>query len=85
MIWILRPVCNLDPDPWDPWYNRVFGFVVRADNEQEARKFANSEGGAETSEFKGHGDVWLDPNKTTCEILSSEGEKGIILKDFASS
>jgi hypothetical protein len=31
-LWILKPVPGLSDDvnPWNPWYYKVFGFVVRA-------------------------------------------------------
>ena len=46
-LWILRPIKGLgsDDNPWEPWYNKAFGFVVRADNVKDARKFANEDAG----------------------------------------
>lgn len=34
-IWLLRPIDGCDE--WNPWYDKAFGFVVRAAREQEAR------------------------------------------------
>lgn len=34
-LWLLRPVVGLDENdnPWWPWYDKAFGFVVRAETE----------------------------------------------------
>jgi hypothetical protein len=56
-LWLLRPVDNLPngDNPWEPWYDKAFGFVVRAKNEQEAREFATAEAGDENrGEFLGN-------------------------------
>ena len=38
-LWLIR---TRDPTSgaWDPWYDKAFGFVVRAETEGQARKFA---------------------------------------------
>ncbi len=48
-LWILTPVKGLDKkdNPWEPWYDKAFGFVVRAETEEEAREFAHSNAGDE--------------------------------------
>ena len=48
-LWILRPVDSLvDGDnPWDPWFDKAFGFVVRANSEQDARMFTHKDAGDE--------------------------------------
>lgn len=44
-LWILRPVEELDDDnPWDPIYDKTFGFVIRAETEDQARSIAHSNG-----------------------------------------
>ena len=42
-LWILRAMENLPKfdDPWEPWYNKAFGFVIRAGNEESARRLAD--------------------------------------------
>lgn len=35
-LWELRPI-DKDSGPWEPWYDKAFGFVVRADTEAQAR------------------------------------------------
>jgi hypothetical protein len=79
-LWILRPVENL-PDhasPWKPWYDKAFGFVVRAETEEAARAFANREGGDET-----WANPWLDSTVSTCIELTPDGEEGVVIIDFA--
>jgi hypothetical protein len=73
-LWLLQPV-----EIWEPWYDKAFGFVVRAESEDEARRFASAKEGDEGK------DVWLDPTLTTCEPLVAGGEPGIILRDFWSA
>lgn len=92
-IWILRPVANLPShdDPWEPWYDKVFGFVVRAESEEDARNFAHADAGAENrGEFlrqvtANTNSPWLDSKYSTCEPLSSDGEPGVVMQDMASA
>lgn len=73
-LYILKPV-----EDWKPWYDKAFGFVVRAASVADARIFAATE----------HGDegecAWLDPLQTTCELLTADGEAGTVLRHFASA
>lgn len=84
-LWILG-VLNKQPkgnDPFDPWYDKAFGFVVRAATEDHARHIAADNQGDE-----GHGmkdSPWLNPKHTTCEELLPTGEVGMILCDFKSA
>ena len=87
-LWILSPVNNLpeDDNPWEPWYDKVFSFVVRAKNEREARQFANNSAGDENwgfVNFKPPGAIkpWLDPKYTVCVELTGKGEAGVIIFD----
>ena len=87
-LWLLRPV-DSDSGPWDPWYDRVFGFVIRAETPGEARAIAQAGGGSETYSWKGREKVsvpaWTDSRFSTCEELTADGEPGIIIKDLASA
>ena len=69
-LWLLVPVVD-----WNPWYDKVFGIVVRAKSEQQARQQASEDHGAEGKE------VWLDSTKTTCSILASKGKQETIIVD----
>ena len=90
-LWLLKPVEGLkENNPWDPWYDKAFGFVVRAETEDAARKIANDNGGSETGPvrtrvYRTGGDPWLDKKLSTCSELLTDGEAGLVLKDFASA
>ena len=78
-LWLLRPC--MDRPEWDPWYDKAFGFVVRAANEQTARQLAASDAGDEGK------DAWLSPQSSTCEILTRHDslEPEIVISDFYSA
>lgn len=92
-LWILKPRedLSLNDDPWEPWYDKAFGFVVRAESAEDARQMAHDEAGDENrGEFLKNRTAntktpWLDPNYSTCEELSNEGEAGIVILDFAAA
>lgn len=88
-FWLLRPIdgLNNENNPWEPWYDKAFGFVVRAETETKARKFAHTNAGDEnrdagTANTK---QPWKDAEYSTCVELSLNGEEGIILRDFAAA
>ena len=79
-LWILRPV--KDDALWEPWYDKTFGFVVRAETEQEARAFAQDGGGDEVVRYTtGPAPAWTDASHSTCEPLEMGGLDGIIMED----
>ena len=86
-LWILRPLgYNADwygVGRWKPWYDKVFGVVVRAETEAQAREIAQERGADECRDgrFKLL-DTWLDPEQTTCELLTGEGPAGLVMEDF---
>lgn len=90
-LWLLKPVEGLkENNPWNPWYDKAFGFVVRAESEDVARKIANSSGGSETGPirtkvYRTGGDPWLDKTLSTCEELLPDGKVGLVMRDFASA
>jgi hypothetical protein len=84
-LWKLEPIT-----PWEPWFDKAFGFVVRAETEQEARKFAAAEAGDEDAwrsdrDAPGWRSVWEQPGKTTCVPLTAEGKAEVVLRDFAAA
>jgi hypothetical protein len=88
-LWLLRPfIENLDDNPWYPWYDKAFGFVVRAETEESARNIANKNGGVETGPidltvYRVGGDPWLDPAFSSCvELLADEGDEGVVITDL---
>ncbi len=81
-LWLLRPVENLNKDdnPWDPWYDKCFGFVIKAESVEHARVIADGNAGDENrGEFMGKQTAattapWLTSHYSTCEelLLSTE-------------
>lgn len=92
-LWLLRPhteVLARGRSPWRPWFEKVFGVVVRASSEEEARALAHSEAGSEgLGIYQGLGlaseqvakAVWLDPLFTACDRLLEDGPPAVILVD----
>jgi len=95
-LWELRPLDKYrerdDPgrrdqlNPWDPWYNKAFGFIVRAETEERAREIANENAGDENNEWIGIDKPiktpWLHPQYSTCDELIPDGMEGLIVRDF---
>ena len=75
-LWILRPVKTLN-SPWDPWYDKCFGMVIRAKSEELARSLASRYSGSEGSE------PWQNPIQSSCEILDREGPEVVLMLDVA--
>ncbi len=87
-LWLLKPIYIKGDDPWEPWYDKVFGFVVRAETEQRAREIANENGGDELrGKFMGNQTSnteapWLDPMYSTCQELLLDGPEELVMQDF---
>lgn len=91
-LWLLRPIDRpMGDDPWDPWYDKAFGFVVRADTEDEARNLAHEEAGDENRgkfldrEIAKTKSPWLDRAYSTCVELTADGVAEVIIRDFAAA
>ena len=90
-LWLLRPVDGLkkNDNPWEPWYDKAFGFVVRAETEEEARALAHADAGDENRDtFMGSkvadtNQPWMNAQYSTCVELLPEGAAGVVMKDFA--
>ena len=87
-LWLLRPVNNNDT-PWVPWYDKAFGFVVRAETAQAARRIANEHAGCEALDrnntWMNTLEIWTNPALASCVELLTEGAEGLIIRDFASA
>lgn len=88
-LWLLRPV---EDDPlWEPWYDKTFGFVIRAETESEARELAQRDAGDEIgfvsfSSEKMNGDpAWLSAEHSTCTELTANGVSSVMIQDFRSA
>ena len=76
-LWLLSP--KQEEGPWNPWYDKCFGFVIRAEDEASARALAHANAGDEN---RRGGSPWLDESQSSCEELLPDGEAGMILQDF---
>ena len=85
-LYLLKPRDDIkeESSPWEPRYDKAFGFVVRAGTETDARKLATTEGG---DEICSEPTAWLDPEYSTCEALAYyiKGEEKIILQSSSAS
>ena len=88
MLWLLRPI-EPRPNLWKPWYDKSFGFVVRASTEEEARHIAQANGGDEigptffTDGTQSEGPrAWLDAQYSSCVPLINDGKPALIIRDF---
>lgn len=92
-LYKLTPAKELseDDNPWSPWYDKAFGFVIRAETPEKARQIAHENAGAENrGEFNERPTAntktpWLDKKYSTCEELKELGGEGLIVRDFASA
>ena len=90
-LYILRPIDENCNSPWRPWYDKVFGFVVRAESEEAARKIADKHAGAENTRWANSSNKttlesihpWLSSEYSSCDVLTNEGSKGLVIRDFA--
>lgn len=80
-LWLLRPIN--ESTHWRPWFDKAFGFVIRAETEAEARKIAQGAGGDETRNYKS--EAWVDPKFSTCTELTAEGAAGEVIQDYRSA
>jgi hypothetical protein len=74
-LWILRPA-NEDAAPWMPWFDRMFGFVIRAKSESAARMLAAEQAGDEGPQ------AWLSPDSAPCTELRVDGHEEVIMRDY---
>ena len=84
-LWILRPQEKLQDNPWEPWYNKSFGFIVRAETETDARNMAHENGGEENlEEWENETRTpWKDAAYSTCTELMPAGKAGVVMNDFS--
>jgi len=87
-LWLLRPRSDLpqDNDPWYPWFypkpnNKIFGFVVRAEDERAARELANRNAKNENCGKAVNRTMtpWLESEFSTCVNLTPDGPAEVII------
>jgi hypothetical protein len=74
-LWLLRPMDDT-LEPWMPWHDRMFGFVIRAESESKARAVASRNAGDEGPK------AWLLPNNSKCVELLPDGEEEVVLEEY---
>jgi len=89
-FWILEPIDTESEDsPWNPWYDKFFGFVVAAETETQARQLAQNSGGRELHDDIPLGQeprkLWLDASMTTCSEIIPSGEARVVMSDLRSA
>jgi hypothetical protein len=73
--------CVEGKDPWQPYHEKAFGFVVRAADVEEARWLAHQSAGEENGALDGVS-PWLDENYSSCEELRDDAAAEVILVNF---
>jgi hypothetical protein len=73
-IYLLEPTqaaLDMEYGPWNPWYDKCFGMVIKAYNEAAARAIAQGNAGDEGHEWvkQRNGNVWMDNALTKCEKI----------------
>lgn len=68
-------------------YDEAAGFVVRAKSPRAARKIIaggwHGRPGTLLPWSGAEGDqTWLDPKRSTCRVLTTDGKPGVVLRDF---
>lgn len=88
-LWILEPrqevIERQEDNPWEPWYDKGFAFVIRAETERQARELAHKEGGDENKELSQPGAPifpWLNAKYSTCLTLFAHGDVEVVIRDF---
>ena len=80
-LWLLKARKDLPSgdNPWFPWYDKNFGFVVRAETEEQARQIAHESAGDENY---GQLQPWLNSKYSECAELLQDGAAEMVLEDF---
>lgn len=77
-LWILKPI-KPDAEPWRPWYDKAFGFVVAAKTAQWARMIAAANSGDEG------GEAWTNAKFSSCRELRPGQSPYVVLRDYRSA
>jgi len=74
-LWHLQG--RLDEGPWHTTQDKVVGFIVRANDEEQARRLACDEAGGED------GYVWIEDKFSTCTELLADGDARVLMANLA--
>lgn len=82
-LWLLESLGDSACNPWVPWYDKCFGFIISAKTEKDARELADFKGGCENTGKEGVR-PWLDPNLSTCKELKAKDydKEEVVMWDF---
>ena len=69
-LYLIKPI-DSKAGPWNPWYDKCFGAVVCAQNENAARFELAREREARAVPGSESPEVWLDVALTTCAQLGA--------------
>lgn len=81
-LWILLPVLGLPhgDNPWEIWYDKSDGFIVRAATPEQAREIAQNASKFEHDQSPArHRQPWMDPRYSTCTELTQDGNPGVVM------
>lgn len=72
--------------PWDNNWTVINKMIIRAENEEDARKIADLNGYQENDGCNGGHSKhpWLDPSLSSCEELTDDGKPGLIIFESTS-
>lgn len=73
-LWHLQG--RLDEGPWHTAQDKVVGFIVRAEDEAQARRLARDDAGSED------GYVWIESKFSTCTELLADGDARVLMADL---
>lgn len=84
-LYLLKPrkIISHNINPWSPWYDKAFGFVIRAESEEKARKIADENAGDENGSGEMH--PWMNKKLSTCTELKNEGKQELVLRDYSAA
>lgn len=69
-LWVLKQITDLTSLGWSGWSGYASEVIVRAENEEEARRCI----------YDPPDSRWLDPKRSTCEELVPDGNAGLVLR-----
>ncbi len=81
-FWLLSPRRKVGGEnPWDPWFDKMFGVLVLSASESDARALAALQCGEEGEQ------AWLDERFSECVPLDDlpKDKDRVVLRDFASA
>lgn len=65
-----------DDDPFSNWYEAYLGFIIRANTESHAREIVSN------LDTNIRPIAWLDEKYSVCEIITPDGDAGVIMADY---